>query len=524
MPPPSVRQRILVAGGGLAGIVAALRLAGPDREVVLVEAGPRLGGRAGSARVDGRDEDHSYHIAFPWYRNLLALITEVGVRDGWVASPAYHQLVAGEFPRYRPYRAVGTSITDFIGGLRTGVLPPAEGFLYFYFMIDSIVRARRTLARPDTSVDHALATRWYATPALRGELNRIFVTGHGTPTDRFSVHTWLRFLPGFAHYPGPMYWIPRGSLHETLVAPLARRLVAQGVVVRTGWRVQAIDTADGRASVVHLSTADGPVSLDTDQVVLALPARTVSDLAGDAVDLAGLDRQRIRALVHRPVPALHLHLRTRLAGLPAEHVALVESQYALSLIDVGMHRAGGTTSCLNIVVGAPGALVAAPAEQATAAVVEEARRFLPGLDPADVTAAVWQPHADAPLFSNEVGSWADRPGTRTRLPNLVLAGDWVRSFVDVASMEGAVVTGLLAAEAVRVAGGLPDPPIPVTALSVRPTVAAVVSRAVLAPLAVAAYRRSHQGQGRRSLDARVRHRGGGRRPSRLEQSTTDTGR
>jgi isorenieratene synthase len=45
------------------------------------------------------------------------------------------------------------------------------------------------------------------------------------------------------------------------------------------------------------------------------------------------------------------------------------------------------------------------------------------------------------------GSHADRPGTKTGLPNLVFAGDWVRTDLPVALMEGAVTTGRLAANA-----------------------------------------------------------------------------
>jgi 15-cis-phytoene desaturase len=43
----------------------------------------------------------------------------------------------------------------------------------------------------------------------------------------------------------------------------------------------------------------------------------------------------------------------------------------------------------------------------------------------------------APLLVHPPGSWADRPEAATALPNLVLAGDFVRTTTDVASMEGA---------------------------------------------------------------------------------------
>src|SRR5207237_9213866 len=60
------------------------------------------------------------------------------------------------------------------------------------------------------------------------------------------------------------------------------------------------------------------------------------------------------------------------------------------------------------------------------------------------------------LFMNDVGIWAFRPdalpgdpANRIEIGNLALAGDYCRSHVDLVSMEGAVVTGLRAAEAIR---------------------------------------------------------------------------
>ena len=42
-----------------------------------------------------------------------------------------------------------------------------------------------------------------------------------------------------------------------------------------------------------------------------------------------------------------------------------------------------------------------------------------------------------PLLVNTNGSWADRPDASLRIPNLVLAADYVRTYTDLATMEGA---------------------------------------------------------------------------------------
>ena len=54
---------------------------------------------------------------------------------------------------------------------------------------------------------------------------------------------------------------------------------------------------------------------------------------------------------------------------------------------------------------------------------------------------------------NTAGSWKDRPGVRTRLPNLFLAGDFVQTDIDLATMEGANESGRKAANAILASAG-----------------------------------------------------------------------
>jgi hypothetical protein len=62
-----------------------------------------------------------------------------------------------------------------------------------------------------------------------------------------------------------------------------------------------------------------------------------------------------------------------------------------------------------------------------------------------------------PLLVNTAGSWADRPDARLRIPNLLLAADYVRTYTDLATMEGANEAARRAVNAILDATGSSAP-------------------------------------------------------------------
>jgi len=79
----TARPRVVVCGGGLAGIAAACEAAGRGAEVTLVERRPFLGGRAFSFTdpETGREIDNGQHVFLgccPAYIGLLALLGTIG--------------------------------------------------------------------------------------------------------------------------------------------------------------------------------------------------------------------------------------------------------------------------------------------------------------------------------------------------------------------------------------------------------------------------------------------------------------
>ena len=76
------KMRVVVVGGGLAGLVAAIELQRVSFDVTLVERAGDLGGKLGGWTVKALGEEfpveHGFHGFFSQYYNLSELLAAVG--------------------------------------------------------------------------------------------------------------------------------------------------------------------------------------------------------------------------------------------------------------------------------------------------------------------------------------------------------------------------------------------------------------------------------------------------------------
>jgi zeta-carotene desaturase len=108
---------------------------------------------------------------------------------------------------------------------------------------------------------------------------------------------------------------------------------------------------------------------------------------------------------------------------------------------------------LQVVISASRSVLEMPRNELISLTVRELAEFFPAVKEARLEKAQVIKEVRA-TFSAKPGLEALRPPARTHLKNLFLAGDWTRSGWP-ATMEGAVRSGYLAAEAVTEAAGSP---------------------------------------------------------------------
>jgi squalene-associated FAD-dependent desaturase len=174
-----------------------------------------------------------------------------------------------------------------------------------------------------------------------------------------------------------------------------------------------------------------------DYYVSAVPFERIPALAPDLeMDMA--------PFTHSPITGIHLWFDRSITQLP--HATLLDRtiQWMFNK-DRGRY--------LQLVVSASRSLTEMPRNDVIALAIRELGEFFPAAREAKLEKAHVVKEVRA-TFSARPGLETHRPFPETRFPNLFLAGDWTRSGWP-ATMEGAVRSGYLAAEAVTKAAGAP---------------------------------------------------------------------
>ena len=189
---------VTIAGGGLAGLTAALRLAERGYGVKLYERAGILGGNLASRpAAAGLQLDVYPHMYLNWYRNFWALLGDVTDADRtqlFRPLDGVKQLAAGDYPRFTglidPYKPwmVPKNMFD-------GPEPPPDLYLFFYASIDLMAeRLNPTLLLDDVSVNGFLHARPYMTERAAELFDNFIINVWGVPSYLVSAADYRDFL------------------------------------------------------------------------------------------------------------------------------------------------------------------------------------------------------------------------------------------------------------------------------------------------------------------------------------------
>ncbi len=473
-------QHVVVVGGGLAGLVSARAISKTGRRVTLLEKSARIGGKAGADLHGERLVEHGYHVFPTWYPNVRRILREIDVT--LVDFDRYHYLLPGAFPEKVTVRGP-SSLGAVAHNLMHGLLPWYQTVLFYNFTLDLVSQGlsnKRLLDR--VSEIGLMRQAWYVTEAVAEMNQENLLKASAIPAYEMSAMTAKRIGSYWMKQASPFLSVLPGDLQSTFIEPLGKTVKDAGVDVRLGTTVSGLDVVDGRVAAVK--TAGERIVADA--FVLAVPFEVARTWIDDSLFALDPSLGNMNLLEAQPMCSLHVRTNKRVAGIPREHVFFHGGAFGLSFIDVAPLWSGWEGSELSFIASNFAPLRGLSEEGATRALLGEIFDYLPIKDQ-DIRDVVLNTNVKTPLFINTIGAWPNRPTARTRAKNLYVAGDFARNRIDLACMEGAVQSSLLAARALLedagVKDGLPEPlqpPVPSRALL-------LALRAGLAPAVLAAY-------------------------------------
>jgi squalene-associated FAD-dependent desaturase len=489
----STQPSVAIAGGGLAGLAAACALADSGFRVTLLERRPYLGGRASSYEHPGTTEvvDNCQHVLFGVCTNLVEFYRRIGVEDKirWFDEMTFIE------PGGR------TSVMH--ASPLPAPLHTAPSFLHFPFLSakDKFVIARAIAA---------------LTLTVQGDNGQCFLDWcrRHAQTENAIERFWKPILVSALSEDLDLISISYAAqvVRESMKSPVARHMGVPNIPLtdlynKAGDYIRArggeirfrnsLETFSPGSSHVQIRIAggeEGQKEESFDYLVLALPFNTIARVLPETAEAAPL-RENLTHFESCPITGIHLWFDRQISDL--DHAVLLDrtiqwmfhksrllstrsravdsSQRTVEKDEEGKDQEGQgweghdfsraeqppranralaseVPSYIELVVSASKSLIDKSRAEIVDLALKEVREFFPAAREANLvkSTVIKEVHA---TYSPRPGIDAYRPPQVTAWPRIFLAGDWTATGWP-ATMEGAVRSGYLAAEAVIQAAGV----------------------------------------------------------------------
>ncbi len=449
-----VQKRVVVLGGGLAGLSAALRLIDQDFEVTLIEKRPFLGGRTFSF-FDPREQteiDNGQHVFLGCCTYYIDYLRTIGAMDKAYLQDRLKVVVVKNGKR----GTIGS--TPWLGRLH--LLP---SFLcYPHLRISDKLWAAYGLLRmaltrrPETSssLDRESAYDWLrrhrqSERAISALWNLILLPSlNDDVRDTSADMAIMLFQAGLLKGPAKaVIGLPNVGLTSLNSHPALEILTERGADIVLGKTVKSIEIDDGHVTGLVLS--DGG-QIKADVYVSALPYGVLLDCLPTAIN-QGPFFSRAAKLSSSPIVGVHLWYDRQI--MDDEFVVFLDSPIQWVFNKNRLQRRSGETKGQYLCLSLSGAwqFINRPKDELVAEFIVEMARLFPKAAGAQVVRSlvVKEPQA---TFTAAPGALEGRLPQTTPIQNLFLAGEWTNTGWP-STMEGAVRSGVFATKALVTAFG-----------------------------------------------------------------------
>jgi squalene-associated FAD-dependent desaturase len=451
----SSTSSVAIAGGGLAGLAAACALSDSGFRVTLFERRPYLGGRASSYEHPSTGEvvDNCQHVLFRVCTNLVEFYRRIGVEDKirWFDEMTFIE--------------PGGRATVMRASPLPAPLHIAPSFLRFPFLD----------AKDKVVISRAMAALTLTTQPDTGESFQQWLRRHGQ-TENAMQRFWRPILVSALSEELDLISVSYAAqvVRESMKAPAARHMgvpsipltelynAAGDYIRQRGGEIRfrsSLENFVPGPSQVRIRVGDQEETFD--YLVLALAFDGLERALPETSEAAPL-REKLSHFEASPITGIHLWFDRTISEL--DHAVLLDRttqwMFNKSRLIVGREGAGrngagkaeSDGSYIELVVSASKSLIDKSRGEIVDLALKEVREFFPAARSANLvkSTVIKEVHA---TYSPRPGIDTYRPPQDTAWPRVFLAGDWTATGWP-ATMEGAVRSGYLAAEALARTAGI----------------------------------------------------------------------
>jgi 15-cis-phytoene desaturase len=473
-------QRVVVVGGGLAGLSCAKYLADAGHHPVVLERGKVLGGKVSAWRDDDGDWiETGLHIFFGAYPNMMNLFHELNIEDRlqWKEHAMTFAMkdYPGEFTKFTFPKSLPAPFNMAYAILSNDkMLSPVEKIQTGVPLVPMLLGGQDYIDAQDELSVQQWMTKNGMPERVREEL--FIAMGKALDfidSDKLSMTVILTAMNRFINEThGSKTAFLDGNQPARLCAPMAEHFVKKGGEVRTEAPLKKWLVNDATGAVEGVELVSGEVVTGD---------HYVSAMAVDAFKLTipdvWLSNERTKGFFTqlnelKGIPVINVHIWFDRKLLPYDGLVFSRSKLLSVYADMSeccAEYADKHKSMLELVfapcdetAGSDVNWIKQSDEQIVAATMEELERLFPNEIAADgskakviKSAVVKTPRS---VYAAVPGRNKYRPSQHTPIGNFTLAGDYT-SQKFLGSMEGAVLSGKLAAEVVadKAAGRAPKP-------------------------------------------------------------------
>ncbi len=263
--------KVVIAGGGLAGISAAVYLSEKGYEVELFESTPKLGGRTFSYidKFSNRIYDNGKHILAGWYKDTLDLLELLNTKDKLFKN---RNLFLRFYDNNKDIHELDGRGFSGKAGLIKALLKYKKLNFNDIYSISKVIYAcnfRTKKFITAANLKEILESTNQTANSLEYFWKPFSVSIFNTSTENVSTKLFARVIDDALYEKGNLdLLVPTESLHNIFIDSAHRYFLKKGIKLSLSRRIVSVNTSGNK--VTHLEDSYGN-KIEGDAYILALP-------------------------------------------------------------------------------------------------------------------------------------------------------------------------------------------------------------------------------------------------------------